>query len=83
LNKIELLREFLRAALEAHLRPFEPALKKVEYLRFIGADKCPDCGEDADFRHYQSQDLKDGSRLEQYFCPHCGLKLYFPRDLLQ
>ncbi|NMB73582.1 MAG: hypothetical protein GYA21_00470 [Myxococcales bacterium] len=83
MKEIALLREFLRAALEAHLRPFEPALKKVEYLKFIGADRCPECGEEADFRHYVRQELTDGSFLEQYHCPHCGLKLYFPRDVLQ
>jgi len=80
MKKKALLREYLRTSRRVKRRPSPDGFKKLEYLRFIGADVCPECGEEVETRFYVCTRDKQGRIHERYRCPHCGSMFTFPRD---
>lgn len=80
MNKTTLLREFLRTCRRVKLRPSSDGFKKIEYLRFIGADRCPACGEDVVPDTYVCTQDKSGLVTERYRCVQCGTDYVFPQD---
>ena len=82
MKRITLLREYLRTCRRVKLKPSLDGFKKVEYLRFVGADICPACGEDVSAESYICIRDKDGQIVEKYRCPICGSDFLFPRDVI-
>ena len=78
-----LLREYLRTCRRVKLRPSPDGFKKVEYLRFIGANACPACGEEVVPEYYVcTRDKESGGVLERYRCPSCLTEYRFPKDMV-
>ena len=77
-----LLREYLRTCRRVKLRPSPDGFKKVEYLRFIGANVCPACGEEVSEGAYICVRDKEGGIVERYRCPGCSTDYLFPRDVI-
>ena len=77
-----LLREYLRTCRRVKLRPSAEGFKKVEYLRFIGADICPVCGEDVVPENYICTRDNNGLVVERYRCLSCGNDYVFPQDVI-
>ncbi len=77
-----LLREYLRTCRRVKLRPTAEGFKKVEYLRFIGADVCPACGEEVTPDTYICTRDKNGLIVERYRCLACGCDYFFPQDVI-
>lgn len=82
MKRVILLREFLRTCRRVKLRPSADGLKKVEYLRFIGANVCPACSEEVNPDSYVCMRDKEGGIIEKYRCPSCGSDYVFPRDVV-
>ena len=82
MKQVTLLREYLRTCRRVKLRPSDDGFKKLEYLRFIGANTCPACGEEADPNAYLCRQETDGGILERYLCPHCNAEFSFPQDVV-
>lgn len=80
MKKTTLLREFLRTCRRVKLRPSPDGFKKIEYLRFIEADRCPACGEDVEVDRYVCTRDKRGKVTERYRCVHCGTSYSFEQD---
>ena len=83
MSQVMLLREFLRCARRVKLRPSADGFKKLEYLKFIGADQCPTCGEDVDLSAYRCTRDEEAGVSERYLCPACGADFVFPQDPIQ
>lgn len=68
------LRDYIRLCLTQRRKPDPAAIKRIEELKFLGANLCPDCGVDLsldNFRH-----TKDEMRIYEYItCSACGVKL--------
>jgi len=77
-----LLREYLRTCRRVKLRPSPDGFKKMEYLKFIGANKCPACGEEVVPEAYVCVRNKEGHIIERYRCANCGNDHTFPRDIV-
>ena len=77
-----MLREYLRTCRRVKLKPSQDGFKKMEYLKFIGADVCPACGEDASLDFYLCVRDGAGGILEKYRCPACGMDYFFPRSVI-
>jgi predicted RNA-binding Zn-ribbon protein involved in translation (DUF1610 family) len=75
-----LLREYLRASRRIKSRPSPEVAKKLEYLRFIGANLCPDCGDDVVMDHYVYGRDQNGEIVERYQCPSCDSEFVFPQE---
>lgn len=80
MNKTILLREYLRTCRRVKRTPTPDGFKKIEYLRFVGADTCPACGEEIDPESYLCTRDKQGQIHERYRCAHCGTDFVFPQD---
>lgn len=80
MKRVILLREYLRTCRRVKLRPSADGFKKIEYLRFIGANQCPACGDEIDADAYLCTRDKDGFIRERYRCPSCGMDYNFPKD---
>ena len=77
-----LLREYLRTCRRVKLRPTPDGFKKIEYLRFIGANQCPACGEEVSIEFYFCTRDEEGGIIERYRCFSCGLDYTFPRNVV-
>lgn len=80
MSPVLLLREYLRALRRVRRKPGPAGLKKLEYLRFLGAARCPTCEEEADLAGYVCQRDAEGEILERYRCPQCGTVFEFPQE---
>lgn len=80
MKKTTLLKEFLRTRRRVKLRPSPDGFKKIEYLRFIEADRCPACGEEVDADHYVCTRNARGKVTERYRCVHCGTAYSFEQE---
>jgi hypothetical protein len=80
MKPIALLREYLRACRRVRASPSPDGFKKLEYLRFIGANACPTSGEEAALDSYSCVRDADGKVLERYTCAACGADFSFPPD---
>jgi len=77
MKKITLLREYLRTRRRVTMSPSMEGLKKLEYLCFVGADACPDCGEAINMVAYVCTKEGLGRLFERYRCPSCGAEFLF------
>jgi hypothetical protein len=82
MKRIILLREYLRTCRRVKMKPSPDGFKKVEYLRFIGANACPACAEEVMPQSYICVRDKEGGIVEKYRCPSCGTDYVFPRDVV-
>ncbi len=82
MKRMVLLREYLRTSRRVHLQPTMDGLKKVEYLRFIGANLCPACEEEVDPEKYLCIRNPEGTVVERYVCSSCGTDFSFPVDAI-
>ncbi len=80
MKKSTLLKEYLRTCRRVKRRPSPDGFKKIEYLRFIGADACPACGEEVDTEVYICTRDKQGKIHERFRCVHCGTDFVFPQE---
>lgn len=80
MNPVLLLREYLRAQRRVRRRPSQEGLKKLEYLRFLGAHLCPTCEEEVAPEGYLCQRSPEGEIVERYRCPACGTAYEFPQE---
>ena len=80
MNQILMLREFLRLSRRLKRSPTAEGFKRFEYLRFVSADNCPDCGEEAELENYICTRDKHDRLFERYKCPHCGSDFVFPQE---
>lgn len=79
-NKKTMLREYLRTRRRVSLRPSMEGLKKLEYLHFLNAQCCPECGEEVDMDSYICTRDKQGRLYERYRCKNCGADYLFSLD---
>jgi len=77
MNKRTLLREFLRTRRRVNMKPSMEGLKKLEYLCFVGADQCPECGEEVDMSAYVCTKDANNRLYERYRCRACGEDFLF------
>ncbi len=80
LNSKVLLREYLRTARRVKNAPSPDGFKKLEYLRFIGANLCPDCGEEVSPALYVCTKSANGQVREHYHCTTCGTHYLFSQE---
>jgi hypothetical protein len=80
MNSHHLLREYLRTSRRIKSRPSPEGSKKLEYLRFIGADLCPACGEEVVMDYYVYGRDPNGEIVERYQCPTCDSEFVFPQE---
>jgi predicted RNA-binding Zn-ribbon protein involved in translation (DUF1610 family) len=80
MNSQHLLREYLRTSRRIKSRPSPEGAKKLEYLRFIGADLCPACGEEVVLDSYIVKRDLNGEILEKYQCPTCDSEFVFQQE---
>ncbi|MBW1808523.1 MAG: hypothetical protein JRJ87_10045 [Deltaproteobacteria bacterium] len=62
--------------------PSADGFKKIEYLRFIGANNCPACGEEVAAEAYVCVRDDEGQIVEKYRCSICGVDYAFPTDVV-
>lgn len=82
MKRTVLLREYLRTCRRVHLRPSLDGLKKMEYLRFMGANLCPACEDEIIPERYLCVRNQEGTTIECYVCPSCGAEFSFPIDAI-
>ena len=80
MKKSTLLKEYLRTCQRIKHKPNPEGFKKIEYLRFIGADACPACDEEVDTEAYVCTRDKQGQIIERFRCIHCGTDFIFPQE---
>jgi predicted RNA-binding Zn-ribbon protein involved in translation (DUF1610 family) len=80
MNPHHLLREYLRTSRRVRSRPSPEGSKKLEYLRFIGANLCPACGEEVELDSYVVGRDSNGEVAEKYQCPTCDSEFVFPQE---
>jgi len=65
------LRKVLRAFYRFRREPTPENRLELEELRFLGADRCPSCGEEIDLARLRRSDR--GGRIQEWLvCPACG-----------
>ncbi len=80
MKQLIILREYLRTCRRVRLHPSADGLKKIEYLRFMGAHLCPDCSEEVDAEAYSIRRNEDGLLTESFRCRYCGSEFVFPQE---
>jgi hypothetical protein len=83
MRQVTLMKEFLRVSRRLKLDPSADLYKKLEYLKFIGANACPACGDEIEMGAYICRRDEQGGILEKYICPSCGMDYVFPPDVIQ
>ena len=77
-----LLREYLRTSRRLKAHPSMEGMKKLHYLRFLGAHLCPSCEEDVALDAYQCVRDEEGKVSESYRCPTCASDYFFPQEVI-
>ena len=82
MKRYAMLREYLRTCRRVRREPSPEGFKKIEYLRFIGANICPACGEEVAAEAYVCVRNAEGQIIEKYRCSICGVDYVFPSEVV-